>query len=199
MSGQHSFHPARRPGRLFRCLADCTRGVAAVEFGMIVPIMFMLFVGSVEFSQAITVDRRVTQVASSTADLVSRQSTVTTTQLNGYMLIVSELLAPYDSTLLQLTLISVYANPSNATDIKVCWSYSYQGGTSYAANTAYTTLPAGILTAGTSVVVAEAKYNYAPLVFRYFITTNMLMTETFYLKPRLSAEVVKDTTLKCLS
>jgi uncharacterized membrane protein len=46
-----------------QCLARaaaCTRGVAAIEFGMIVPIMFMLFVGAIEFSLAITVDRRVT-------------------------------------------------------------------------------------------------------------------------------------------
>ena len=56
-------------GPLGRRIARNNSGVAAVEFAMIVPIMFLLFVGSVEFSQAITVDRRVTQVASSTADL----------------------------------------------------------------------------------------------------------------------------------
>ena len=39
---------------------------------MIVPIMSAMFIGAVEVSQAITVDRRVTQVASSTADLVAR-------------------------------------------------------------------------------------------------------------------------------
>ena len=39
---------------------------------MIVPIMGVMFIGAVELSQAITVDRRVTQVASSTADLVAR-------------------------------------------------------------------------------------------------------------------------------
>ena len=53
---------ARPAGSLVRMigrLRRCNRGVAAVEFGMIVPIMFMLFVGAVEFSQAITVDRRV--------------------------------------------------------------------------------------------------------------------------------------------
>ena len=45
-----------------------SRGVAAIEFAMIVPIMSAMFIGAVEVSQAITVDRRVTQVASSTAD-----------------------------------------------------------------------------------------------------------------------------------
>ena len=42
-----------------------------VEFAFIVPIMAVMFIGAVELSQAIIVDRRVTQIASSTADLVA--------------------------------------------------------------------------------------------------------------------------------
>src|SRR5918992_3050996 len=76
-----------------RCNAD---GVAAVEFAMIAPIMFFLFVGSVEFSQAITVDRRVTQVASSTADLIAREKSTTTADLAGVMQIIDHLVRPYD-------------------------------------------------------------------------------------------------------
>ena len=41
-----------------------TDGVAAVEFALIVPIMAVMFIGSVEMSQAITANRRVTMVAS---------------------------------------------------------------------------------------------------------------------------------------
>ena len=36
-------------------------GVAAIEFAFVVPIMFVMFVGAVELSQAVTVDRRVKQ------------------------------------------------------------------------------------------------------------------------------------------
>ena len=50
-------------------------GMAAIEFALIVPIMGVMFIGAVELSQAITVDRRVTQIASSTADLVARAET----------------------------------------------------------------------------------------------------------------------------
>ena len=60
--------------RLARRWTASDEGVAAVEFGLIVPIMAVMFIGAVELSQAITVDRRVTQVASSTADLVARFS-----------------------------------------------------------------------------------------------------------------------------
>jgi len=64
---------ARAGGLLRRWKAD-SEGVAAVEFAMIVPIMAIMFIGAVELSQAITVDRRVSQVASATADLVARWS-----------------------------------------------------------------------------------------------------------------------------
>ena len=45
-----------RAGWLARTLAfrQNHSGVAAIEFAMIVPIMLMLFLGTVEFSQALT-------------------------------------------------------------------------------------------------------------------------------------------------
>jgi Flp pilus assembly protein TadG len=183
---------------LIRRVARCKRGVAAVEFGMIVPIMFMLFVGAVEFSQAITVDRRVTQIASSTADLVARQTSMTSTDMAGYLQIVSTLMSPYTTSLLKLTVLSVYATTAAPTNTLICWSYNYNGGTATYSDGAAYTLPTGVVSGGTSVIVAETLYNYQPLIFKYFINSNTFpMSEKFYLKPRLSAAVQLDTK-KCL-
>src|SRR5258707_563688 len=44
-------------------LANDGRGVAAIEFAMIVPIMLVLFFGTVEFSAGIAEDRKVTLMA----------------------------------------------------------------------------------------------------------------------------------------
>jgi Flp pilus assembly protein TadG len=167
------------------------RGVAAIEFAMVVPLMVMMFVGTVEFSQAITVDRRVSQVASSTADLVARAKSLTTTEMNGIMDIIEQLMKPYDETLLKLTVLNVMASPSNVNDTKVCWSYAHNGGTSYGKNASYT-LPQGVVEAGDSVIVAEVEYNYTPLIFDYFIKTTKKLEEKFYLKPRLSSYVKYD-------
>jgi Flp pilus assembly protein TadG len=199
MSVQRSTQSTSQLRHLVSRLARCTRGVAAIEFGMIVPIMFMLFVGAVEFSLAITVDRRVTQVAASTADLVSRQTTVTDTQVDGLFQIIQQLMSPYSSgTPLKLNVVSVGADPGNASLVRVCWSRNGPNGgaNSYSDGASYAGLPAGILTAGTSVIVAEVKYDYQPLIvspISYFVTSNIVMSETFYLKPRLSSEVVNVT------
>lgn len=144
-------------------------GVAAVEFALIVPIMFMMFVGSVEFSQAITVDRRVTQAASATADLISRAPSegVSAAQVSRDLTIVGQLMAPYDAGALTVNIISVKALPvpdnPNALNYVVDWSRDNKGGTPYQHNApAPFGMPNGLLVAGESVIVGHAIYNYTP-------------------------------------
>ena len=86
---------ARTLGLARRYRAD-KRGVAAIEFALILPIMFVMFVGAVELSQAITVDRRVTQAASSVADLVARkEKSISTTEISDIMKIGGYIMEPY--------------------------------------------------------------------------------------------------------
>lgn len=174
---------------------DC-KGVAAIEFAMVAPIIFFLFLGTLEMSQAITVDRRVTQIASSTADLVARTRTITTSELDGIMDIIDETMKPYDPSLMKVTIFNVAANPTNVSDTKVCWVYQHNGGanTSVTPNAVYT-LPTGLVEAGDSVIIAEVKYDYSPLISDYFISSTLALTEKFYLKPRLSTMVEKDGTI----
>ena len=51
---------ARRPVR--RLLRD-KRGISAVEFAMLLPLMVTLYLGGVEVSQAVAIDRKVTLIA----------------------------------------------------------------------------------------------------------------------------------------
>src|SRR5579872_7233169 len=60
---------------------DC-RGLAATEFAFIVPIMLVMFFGTVEFSSGVAVDRKVTLIARTVSDLTSQ--TPTTVQQAPY-------------------------------------------------------------------------------------------------------------------
>jgi Flp pilus assembly protein TadG len=170
-------------GRVARRLGMDERGVAAVEFAFIVPIMATLFIGSVELSQAITVDRRVTQAAHSTADLVTRTDRLCNTDAGDMMLVIEQLLKPYNSAPLAMSIVSVRADPDNPSTTTVDWSFSHNGGTTYSQGASYP-LPAGMLTGGQTVVVAEARYAYTPLVFNRFTGSTLSFTEKSYLKPR---------------
>jgi Flp pilus assembly protein TadG len=48
------------------------RAAAAVEFALVLPIMLAVYIGSVEGSTLIVVDRKIQSVASSIGDLVAR-------------------------------------------------------------------------------------------------------------------------------
>lgn len=172
------------------------RGVASIEFAMVVPVMLMIFIGIVEFSQATTVNRRVNQVASSTADLVARTKQTTTSEMSGVMDMIDELLKPYDHTLLKITVANVVASPSDATNTTVCWSYNHNGGASNYSNGSTYALPSDLVKAGESVVVAEVTYAYQPLIFDFFIKKALDFTATQFLKPRLSSSIEFDS-VKC--
>jgi Flp pilus assembly protein TadG len=156
--------------------------------------MFFLFVGSVEFSQAITVDRRVTQVASSTADLIAREKSTTFTDVAGIMQIIDHLVRPYDPSRLKVTVLNVGAAINSAANTNVCWSYNHNGGANTYANGQPYALPSGLVGAGESVVIAEVTYDYQPLIFGYFIQAAFPLQEKFFLKPRLSSHVIYNGT-----
>lgn len=169
-------------------------GVAAIEFALIAPIMFFMLVGTVELSQAITVDRRVTVVASTTSDLVAREDKIKADQIKTYMDVVGVLLAPYDASSLRVTILAVGAkskalptDPEPTDPKKICWKYDHPttSPSAFNVNDAYT-LPAGIVDAGGSVIVADVSYTYTPLIFSYFIKSAFPLKEKFYLKPRVS-------------
>jgi Flp pilus assembly protein TadG len=204
---------------LSRRFSRSESGIAAVEFAFVVPIMLCMFIGVVELSQAITVDRRVSHVASSTADLVARQRNVTTATLNDYMTIIDQLMAPYSDTPLKLTIASVYNTKAAPTTHLVCWVYHRNDTTASGADTnitagaTYTSLPANILDAGggTSVIMVKAAYLYQPVLFFNSTATTVQgskvssfvgsaginMTETFYLKPRLQSSVTYNSNNAC--
>ena len=64
-------------------LREDERGVSAVEFAMLLPLMLTLYLGGVEVSQGVSIDRKVTLTARTVADLVAQVSSINTTGLNS--------------------------------------------------------------------------------------------------------------------
>ena len=170
-------------------LRTASDGVSAVEFAFILPTMIMLYIGAFEFCQAITIDRRVTSVSSAAADLVAQAENTSNSELKEIFNAAKSIMAPYDLSTIEITLTSVVADENN--DTTVDWSRKYDKGTIGAGHSkgAAFTLPAGLTTEFTSVIVAEVAYEFTPLVSR-FLTKGITLRETFYLRPRRSQTVV---------
>lgn len=177
---------ATRLRRTLGCLGPADSGTAAVEFGMIAPVMVILFLGCVELSQALTVSRRLEKASSSTVDLFTRPQagdSLTTAEADGHFLIVNEILKPYDASQLTIKIVSVKAKAGGGN--LVSWSRDNKGGTPYAAGGAYSgSLPAIALADGESVMIAESSYKFTPIVFLEFLPASFEFTDTHFMKPR---------------
>src|ERR1700682_2332013 len=74
-------------------------GIAATEFVVIVPIMLVMFFGTVEFSSAVAIDRKVTLMARTLANLTSQGLSVNNTTLTGYFNASNAIMTPYSGPL----------------------------------------------------------------------------------------------------
>src|ERR1700727_201140 len=97
------------------------RGIAATEFAFIVPIMLVMFFGTVEFSSGIAVDRKVTLMARTLADLTSQGKSDNDTDLTNFFTASCAIMTPYDPTPTTSTVSELYVDPATL-QARVEWS-----------------------------------------------------------------------------
>src|ERR1700712_507745 len=85
-----------------------SRGIAATEFAVIVPIMLVMFFGVVEFSSGVAVDRKVTLVARTLSDLTSQSTTVADTDMTNFFTASTAIMTPYSSTPTKSTISELF-------------------------------------------------------------------------------------------
>jgi Flp pilus assembly protein TadG len=169
---------ARRPVR--RLLRD-QRGISAVEFAMLLPLMVTLYLGGVEVSQAVAVDRKVTLVARTLGDLVAQATNVTTSDVTNILAASAAIVIPYNDSQLKITVSSVKIDSTGVA--KIAWSDTKNGTARTVGSTV--TLPAALNTNSTWLIWAEAQYAYTPTI-GYVITGTMNLKDQIYMRPRLS-------------
>ncbi len=161
------------------------KGVAATEFAMIVPIMIGLYMGAVEVGQALTIDRKLTGLASAAADLVAQSKSVTEGDIQDIFKITDSILDPFDTSTLKITLSSVIADVDNKQSVE--WSVS-NAGLEHSVGSTIPGMSADVTEANSSVIVAEVQYTYTSPVAYYF-TGDTNLTEMFFTRPRKSLSV----------
>ncbi len=160
-------------------------GMAAVEFAMVLPAMLALVFGAIEVSNALICKANVTNTASTAADLVGQETQVTDADLNDVYASLSAELYPYPSSATQIKITSIVDDGQGGA--KVAWSKA-QNATPYSTGAAMT-VPAGLITSGGSVILAEVSYNYTS-PFTYIIHSPIMMTDSFYTHPRRIAQII---------
>lgn len=164
------------------------RGLAAIEFALIAPVMILLYFGMVELCQGFLASKRAGHSASMVADLVSQTADVTPAQLEDVFAIGALIMKPYSSGPLKIRVSSV-TRDSRGVD-KVDWVRGDDIlGKPLRKNDVVTTIPAGLIENGESLIMSETTYDYRSS-FGPGVDGLTKFEHNYYLRPRISEKVV---------
>ena len=165
--------------RAFRRFGRDRRGVSAVEFAFIAPLMIGLYLGCVEVSEGVAADRKVSLTAGALANLTARVATISTADMTNILDASSAIIAPYAAGNLKMTVtcLSIDAN-KNA---KVKWSVTRNG----TVESGTLTIPAALDVANTQLIYSEVSYAYTPIV-GYTISGTLTLSDHMYMSPRIT-------------
>lgn len=170
-----------------RMLADRS-GIAATEFAVIAPVMLVMFFGTVEFSSAVAVDRKVTLMARTLSDLTSQSVSVNDTDLAGFFAASKAIMTPYSPTPTLSTISELYVVPGTLV-VKVQWSK----GSAPRATGSTITIPTELKVGGTYLIFSEVSYRYVPAVGKVMAVSGVNLSDVAYTRPRQSTCVFYPT------
>jgi Flp pilus assembly protein TadG len=166
------------------------RGIAATEFAFIVPLMLVMFFGTVEFCSAIAIKRKVTLMAHTLSDLTSRTAQVANSDMTDFYAAVNSILWPYPAGTLNPypqdpmsgTVSQLYVDPKTH-KATVTWS---KGTEPIAAGTQVSTVPIDLLIDGTYLIYSQVSYTYTPTVGFVMGKAGVKLSDVAYTRPRQS-------------
>ncbi|HWK96361.1 MAG TPA: TadE/TadG family type IV pilus assembly protein [Pseudolabrys sp.] len=163
------------------------RGVSAVEFALVAPVMIGLYFGCVEISDAVSVDRKVSLAAAALANLSSQVTTISSTEMSNIFDASGAIVAPYDVGKMKMTVTCISIDASKKATVK--WSQTRNG----TVKSGTVTLPAALQVASSQIILAEASYDYQPTV-GYTITGTISLADKMYMTPRQMAPAYANQT-----
>ncbi|UCF54418.1 MAG: pilus assembly protein [Bradyrhizobium sp.] len=168
-----------------------SRALAATEFAVIVPVMLVMFFGTIEFSSAVAIDRKVTLMARTLSDLTSQSTSVGDTDMTNFFAASTGVMTPYPTAPVKATITELYVDPSTL-QAHVQWSKGSVPRTQKAA----VTIPTALAVGGTYLIFSEVSYAYTPTV-GYVLKSAITLSDVAYTRPRQSTFVYYSPDTAC--
>ncbi|NEW95725.1 TadE/TadG family type IV pilus assembly protein [Rhodopseudomonas sp. BR0G17] len=188
-----------------RSLQADVDAVAATEFAIVVPFLLALFIGGVELANGMAISVKVSATAHSVADMVTQNTSLSTSSMQNILTGASATIAPYsisDSSGKSLLTVTVSEVSSDANgNLTLQWSRSYNGATFGSGRTSLSGLTVPTSLNGTvgnaanpnnqndqvSFIVGEVTYAYTPNL-GFTISGTVNLTDTVWMFPRCSTD-----------
>ena len=188
-------------GRL-GALARDKRGMAAVEFAFIAPILLSLYFMSMEVSQAIETNKKVSRIGSMVADLVTQQSSeISRTELEAILRIGGAILQPYSRSQPKIVVTAIHVSDEDTPKAVVQWARKMVDGT-FSADTPKDTvveIPEQLKIRNTFLIRVSGELEYRPVITWTAEQKTAIglasafdkieMKETYYLRPRMTERI----------
>jgi Flp pilus assembly pilin Flp len=158
-----------------RSFARDKRGVAAVEFGLIVPVLVIMLVGAIEVTRAVSIDRRFGKVTSMVADLLTREESVDAPTVQGIYGVVNHIMGVWGAERLKLHITPVRAAAADPNDVYVYAgkanrpSFGSGSGSPRDVCDRFAGLTSELLQSGTTAIVVEGEFAYEPLFVQDYL------------------------------
>lgn len=172
----------RSMSKILRRFAGDRRGVSAVEFALLAPVMIGLYLGCAEISDGVGADRKVSLTAAALANLGAQVSSISSSDMTNILNASSAIIAPYSASKLKSTLSCLKIDSTGK--VTVAWSATLNG-TARAAGSSIT-IPSALAVPSSQLLFSEVTYAYTPTV-GYTITGTLNLSDQMYMSPRMTA------------
>jgi len=168
------------------------RALAATEFAVIVPLMLVMFFGTVEFSSAVAIDRKVTLIARTLSDLTSQSTSLADADMQNTFTASISVVMPYDAALVKGTISQIYIDANSIATVQ--WSKAgviASGATQAtlatsarkAGDKVTSEIPPTLLIPSSYLILSEANYTYTPAI-GYVLKPKITLSDLSYTRPR---------------
>jgi Flp pilus assembly protein TadG len=141
------------------------RGVGAIEFAIIVPVLLLLYLGAAETTVALSVAKRASRSAGTIADIVTQQPQspgINKAFLATMPAVAAATFSPFGTTGLTLKVTGIAIDA--ASKATVAWSWAQDGSKPYVVNSPVT-VPTDLNTASSFLVRTELSVPYTLTTF----------------------------------
>lgn len=166
------------------------RGVAAVEFAFLAPVITFALLGGTELSRYTLMHQKMDRVSASVSNMVAQSTTMKTVDFDNMWAAAKKIAEPFDITGAKGKVIISFIVAETDTNYRITWQRSGAGTLGQSSYIGLegnlATMPTGVtMKTGDTVVAVEVFATYEPFVFSELIGSTVIYHRSFD-QPRLT-------------